>query len=220
MLAPDGHCYAFDRRASGIVPGEAVVAVVVKRLTDAMEDGDPVRAVVVGHGINYDGRTNGITAPSGQAQRTLIEGVHERFGLDARSIGHVVAHGTGTRLGDPVEVQALNAAFRKQTDACGWCALTSVKPNLGHTFAASGLVSVVALVQGLANEAIPPSLNCEEPSDYLDWATSPFFVNRTLRPWPRNLGARRFGAVSAFGMSGTNTHVVLSEPPIPRLEPT
>jgi len=208
MLSTDGHCYAFDKRANGLVPGEAVAVVVLKRLSRAEADGDPIHAVIVGSGINYDGKTNGITAPNGVAQTELLTTVYERFRIDPAQIEYIVTHGTGTRLGDPVEVQALCDAFaagggRRES---GYCALTSCKTNFGHTFAASGLVSLIALVQAIRHRTIPASLNCEQDSDYIQWQDSPFYVNKRSRSWPSE---RRIGAVSAFGMSGTNAHMVV-----------
>ncbi|MEX2631036.1 MAG: SDR family NAD(P)-dependent oxidoreductase [Tistlia sp.] len=216
MLSPDGRCRVFDRGASGMVPGEAVAVVVLKRLSRALADGDPIQAVIRGSGVNYDGRTNGITAPSGLSQSELLRGVYERCRLRPQDIGYVVAHGTGTRLGDPVEINALNEAFtegRGDGEAVeqGWCALTSTKSNLGHTFAASGLVSLIALVEALRHATIPASLHCEEESDYIRWRESPFYVNKQARPWPAEAGRPRIGAVSAFGMSGTNAHLVVQE---------
>ncbi|MET0335927.1 MAG: SDR family NAD(P)-dependent oxidoreductase [Rhizobacter sp.] len=207
MLSPDGVCHAFDKKANGLVPGEAVVALVIKRLSQAEADGDPIHAVIRGSGINYDGKTNGITAPSGAAQARLIRDTYARHGIDAGRIGYVVAHGTGTRLGDPVEVNALTEAFKgARSLGEGQCAIGSTKPNVGHAFAASGLVSLVALVQALKHEAIPASLHCEEENDYIEWAGSPFYVSKRLTPWQ---GPGRLGAVSAFGMSGTNAHLVV-----------
>ncbi|WP_437624451.1 SDR family NAD(P)-dependent oxidoreductase [Sorangium sp. So ce1151] len=209
MLSPDGKCYAFDRRANGIVAGEAVVAVVLKRLSQARADGDPIYAVIRGSGINYDGKTNGITAPSGTAQTELIEGVHRRAGIDPAAIDYIVTHGTGTRLGDPVEINALTDAFKGVRHEEAFCALTSTKTNVGHTFAASGLVSLVGLVQALRHETIPASLHCEQLSDYIDWSRSPFFVNTRNKAWPKRPDRPRLGAVSAFGLSGTNAHMVV-----------
>nr|ADN68479.1 SorD [Sorangium cellulosum] len=209
MLSPDGKCYAFDRRANGIVAGEAVVAVVLKRLSQARADGDLVYAVIRGSGINYDGKTNGITAPSGAAQTELIEGVHRRAGIDPAAIEYIVTHGTGTRLGDPVEINALTDAFKRVRHEEAFCALTSTKTNVGHTFAASGLVSLVGLVQALRHETIPASLHCEQLSDYIDWSRSPFFVNTRNKAWRRRPDRPRLGAVSAFGLSGTNAHMVV-----------
>ncbi|WP_313918813.1 SDR family NAD(P)-dependent oxidoreductase, partial [Tahibacter sp.] len=213
MLSEDGRCYAFDRRANGLVPGEAVVAVVLKRLSRAQADGDPIRAVIVGSGINYDGHTNGITAPNGAAQAELIGEVYARSGIDARQIGYVVTHGTGTRLGDPVEVNALQEVFGAHTAERGFCALTSTKGNVGHTFAASGLVNLVCAVQALQHRQIPASLHCEEQSEYIDWERSAFHVNRQTRPWLSD--GPRHAALSAFGMSGTNVHMVVREAEAP-----
>ncbi|WP_235787160.1 beta-ketoacyl synthase N-terminal-like domain-containing protein [Streptomyces mutabilis] len=209
MLAPDRTCYAFDRRAGGMVPGEAVAVLVLRRLPDAERDGNRIHATVLGSGINYDGRTNGLTAPSGEAQSRLLRSVYERHGIAPDSLDYIVAHGTGTRLGDPIEVNALVDAFRAHTDRTGFCALTSVKPNIGHSMAASGLVNLIALASAMRHETIPPSINCEELSDFIDWDASPFFVNREARRWPASAGRPRRGAVSSFGVSGTNAHVVL-----------
>ena len=212
MLSADGHCYAFDKRANGLVPGEAVAVVVLKRLSQAEADGDPIHAVISGSGVNYDGRTNGITAPNGVAQTDLLNTVYERFRIDPAEIEYIITHGTGTRLGDPVEISALDDAFKTawpntaQALKAGYCALTSAKTNFGHTFAASGLVSLIALVQAIRHRTIPSSLNCEQDSDYVNWQESPFYVNKQARPWT---SARRTGAVSAFGMSGTNAHMVV-----------
>ncbi|MQA07913.1 MAG: SDR family NAD(P)-dependent oxidoreductase, partial [Pseudonocardiaceae bacterium] len=209
MLSPDGVCYAFDQRANGMVPGEAVVALVLKRERVAAQEGCRVYGSVLGSGVNYDGKTNGITAPSGAAQRQLLGDVYQRSGVAAESVGYVVAHGTGTRLGDPVEINALVDAFGAATDRVGYCALTSTKPNVGHTQAASGLVSVIALVQAMRHEVIPPSIHCDQLSDYVRWDGSPFFVNREPLPWPEDSSRPRRGGVSSFGFSGTNAHVIL-----------
>ena len=209
MLSTTGQCRAFDREADGMVPGEAVIAVVLKRLTQAQADGDPIQAVIRGSGINYDGKTNGITAPNGAAQRELIQEVHARAAVESKRIQYVVAHGTGTRLGDPVEIQALQDVIGSGAEPC---ALTSTKPSFGHTFAASGLVSLACAVQALRHEQIPASLNCMHPSEHISWERGGLTVNRERRPWPRLAGERRLAAVSAFGMTGTNSHVVLEEP--------
>ncbi|MFK3789069.1 SDR family NAD(P)-dependent oxidoreductase [Pseudomonas piscis] len=210
MLSPDGKCFAFDHRANGMVPGEAVCCVLLKPLARAEADGDRIYATLRASGINYDGKTNGITAPSGASQQRLLEDVYRRAGLQTREVDYIVAHGTGTQLGDPVEINALNDAFRGNPP--GHCALTSTKTNLGHTFAASGLVSVIALVQALRHETIPASLHCEQENDYIQWQQSPFYVNKANKAWPRaGRGHERIGAVSAFGMSGTNAHVVLQD---------
>ncbi|MFC9161974.1 SDR family NAD(P)-dependent oxidoreductase [Streptomyces fungicidicus] len=209
MLSPDGVCYAFDKRANGMVMGEAIATVVLKPLAKALADGDRVHAVITASGLNHDGRTNGITAPSQPAQVALLDSVYRRFGVDPAEIEHVIAHGTGTRLGDPIEVNALTEAFGRYTDKTQYCALTSVKPSVGHTLAASGVVSLIALVQALRHRTIPASLHSEQESEYIDWTRSPFRVNKEARPWPVRPGRERTGAVSSFGISGTNVHVVV-----------
>ena len=209
MLSPNGKCRAFDRRANGMVPGEAVVAVVLKRLSQAEADRDVIYGVIRGSGINYDGKTNGMTAPNGAAQAELIADVHRRAEVNPREIEYVVTHGTGTRLGDPVEIQALTDAFNGPAPPEPFCAITSTKTNLGHTFAASGLVSLVVLIESLRRETIPASLHCEQLSDYTNWKQSPFYVNVQNRPWPARTDKPRIGAVSAFGISGTNAHMVV-----------
>ena len=187
---------------------------VLKRLSRAQADGDPILAVIPGSGVNYDGKTNGITAPSGVSQTRLLTEVYRRYQIDPETIEYVVTHGTGTKLGDPIEVSALSDAFvaarpnPSRPLPSGFCALTSAKTNFGHTFAASGLVSLISLVQAMRHEMIPASLHCEQENEFIAWRDSPFYVNRTNRPWPRRQGSR-IGAVSAFGVSGTNAHMVV-----------
>jgi len=214
MLSPGGRCRAFDDAADGIVAGEAVVVLVLKLLSRARADGDPVLAVIAGSGVNHDGRTNGITAPSGRAQVRLLRSVYDRHAIDVDRIEYVLAHGTGTRLGDPVEVNALVEAFADRRRAGAFCALGSTKSVFGHCFAASGLVSVVAMVQAMRHAVLPPSLHCERLNALVAWDDGPFRVNTAARPWPAPAGDQpRMGAVSAFGMSGTNAHMVLEEAP-------
>ncbi|MBU1082660.1 MAG: KR domain-containing protein, partial [Spirochaetes bacterium] len=219
MLSKSGRSLVFDQRADGMVPGEAVAVVVLKRLSKALADKDPIYATIRASQVNYDGKTNGITSPSGTSQTRLFTSAYEKGRVNPEAIEYVVAHGTGTRLGDPVEVNALNAAFKHFTDKQNFCALTSTKTNFGHTFAASGLVSLVSLVQALVHEQIPASLHCEQKNEYIAWTASPFYVNQTLKPWPACPGKPRMGAVSAFGMSGTNAHMVVEShlpEPLPR----
>lgn len=213
MLSEAGRCFTFDQRADGMVPGEAVTALVLRPLGAAEANGDPVHSVIAASGLNYDGRTNGITAPAGESQRELLSSVYERGGIDPRDLGHLVTHGTGTKLGDPVEVNALRAAFRTDAGVTerGFCALTSTKTNFGHTFAASGLVGLMSLSESVRRGVIPASLHCEQDNEYIDWDDSPFYVNKATKEWATPTGAPRTGAVSAFGMSGTNAHVVVRE---------
>ncbi|MCW3466422.1 SDR family NAD(P)-dependent oxidoreductase [Chitinophaga nivalis] len=211
MLSVDGKCFVFDKRANGMVPGEAVVAVVLKRLSRALEDGDPIHAIVKGSGLNYDGKTNGITAPGGIAQADLLKETYDRYHINPADISYVVTHGTGTRLGDPVEVNALTTAFKKYTDKQSYCALTSAKTNFGHTFAASGLLSLVNMVLAMKHQTIPACLHFEQRNEFINWDKSPFYVNTKNQVWEVASGRARLGAVSAFGMSGTNAHAVLSD---------
>ena len=209
MLSDSGACRAFSKDADGIVPGEAAVVLAVRRKGEAERSGDRIYAELVGIGVNYDGKTNGITAPSGAAQSALLHQIYDDFGLDIGQLGYVVAHGTGTKLGDSVELTALESVLRARGAGVGQCALTSVKGNLGHTLAASGLVSVVALVEALRHKEIPESLYCAQENDYIHWSKSPLYVNKALKAWESE--GLRMGGVSSFGMSGTNAHAVLRE---------
>jgi acyl transferase domain-containing protein len=208
MLSVDGKCHTFDKNANGMVPGEAVAAVVLKCLSKAEADGDPIYAVIKGSGINYDGKTNGISAPSGNSQIALLKDVYNQYRINPEEIDYIVTHGTGTKLGDPVEINALYDVFKDFTKKQNYCALTSTKTNFGHTMAASGLVSLISLILALRHETIPASLHCEQENDYINWQESPFYVNKTNKPWPAE-GKIRTGAVSAFGASGTNAHMVV-----------
>jgi polyketide synthase PksL len=213
MLSPDGQCKTFDEAADGFVPGEAVGVLVLKPLPAALESGDHIYAVIKGSAINQDGRTNGITAPSSLSQAQVELEVYERFGLSPETFQYVEAHGTGTKLGDPIEVEALTAAFRKFTAKKSFCGIGSVKTNIGHTMAAAGVCSVIKVLLGLRHAKIPPSLNLHKANPYIDFEDSPFFVNVTAGDWPAVAGKPRRAAVSSFGFSGTNSHLVLEEAP-------
>ncbi|HSK77095.1 MAG TPA: beta-ketoacyl synthase N-terminal-like domain-containing protein [Thermoanaerobaculia bacterium] len=213
VASPDGHCRAFDERAAGTVNGSGAGVVVLKRLADAVADGDVVHAVIRGSAINNDGSAKvGFTAPSVEGQSEVIAESLLMAGVDAGSIGYIEAHGSGTSLGDPIEIAALTQAFRAGTDRTGFCALGSVKTNLGHCNAAAGAAGLLKTVLSLEHGEIPPSLHYEKPNPQIDFAGSPFFVNTSLRPWPEGEGRRRAG-VSSFGLGGTNAHVVLEEAP-------
>ena len=211
MLSADGKCKVFDDSADGFVPGEAAGVVALKRLADAVRDGDSIYAVIRGSGVNQDGRTNGITAPSSLSQARLIQDVYRKFGVDAAEIGYVEAHGTGTRLGDPVEIKALTDAFRAFTDRKQQCAIGSVKSNIGHCVHASGVCGLIKLVLALHHRAIPPSINFSKPNQHIAFESSPFFVNTKLRDWEPNAQGARIGASSSFGFSGTNVHMVVED---------
>ncbi|MGW1131212.1 SDR family NAD(P)-dependent oxidoreductase [Streptomyces griseoluteus] len=211
MLSPDGRCKAFDNSANGFVPAEGVGALVLKRLDDAVRDGDHIHGVVIGSGINQDGRTNGITAPSGASQRELEREVYERYGIDPAGIGYAELHGTGTKLGDPIELDALASVYREYTDRTGYCAIGSVKSNLGHTSAAAGIASIQKVLLSMRNEQLVPTLHFDRPNEHFDFESSPFRVNTELSPWKAEADRPRRAAVSGFGFSGTNAHLVVEE---------
>lgn len=211
---------AFDSRARGTVWSEAVVGVHIKPLDRATADGDHVYGVIVGNAVNNDGRSNGITAPNARAQKEVLVKAWKRAGIHPESLSYIEAHGTGTALGDPIEVKGLKAAFGEFTDRRQFCALGSVKSNVGHTVGAAGLVSLVKTVLCLDRRMLPPSLHFEVPNPYLDLVDSPVYVSDRLAEWEAGATPRRAG-VSSFSLTGTNTHVVLEEaprtPPRPRV---
>ena len=211
MLSPTGQCRTFDDSADGIVMGEGVGAVVLKRLCDAERDGDEILGVILASGTNQDGRTNGITAPSVKSQIALERRVYREHGIDPDSISYIEAHGTGTKLGDPIELQALSTVFREQTSRERFCALGSVKTNIGHTAAASGVASLHKVLLCLQHGHLVPSLNIERENRHFDFQRSPFYVNRDYVPWQPGAGGRRRACVSSFGFSGTNAHLVIEE---------
>ncbi|WP_054739557.1 SDR family NAD(P)-dependent oxidoreductase [Cellulosilyticum ruminicola] len=210
MISPTGKCAAFDNKADGMVPGEAIVSIVIKPLSKAKRDKNPIYAVIKGTGTNYDGKTNGITAPSMTAQADLLKSVYENNNINPQEIDYIVTHGTGTKLGDPIEINALKNVFTEYTSQKEFCAITSVKPNVGHAFAASGLVSLVSLVLAMKNKTIPMSINCDEENEFFKLDKSPFYINKESREWNSD-HKKRLGAVSAFGMSGTNAHAVIED---------
>ena len=213
MLSRTGRCRTFDKKADGIALGEGVGAVVLKRLDAALRDGDAIRGVVRGFGVNQDGRTNGITAPNPAAQERLQRDVYQRFGIQPRRITYVEAHGTGTALGDPIELEALTRSFQQSTRDVGFCTVGSVKPNIGHTTFSAGIASVIKVLLALEHGALPPSLHLEELNPLIDFADGPFRVARQQTPWQGHDGQPRMAAINSFGFGGTNCHVVLEEAP-------
>ncbi|HKS99529.1 MAG TPA: beta-ketoacyl synthase N-terminal-like domain-containing protein [Rugosimonospora sp.] len=215
VLSPDGHCRAFDAGARGTVFGSGAGIVVLKRLVDARADGDRVLAVVKGSAVNNDGATKAdFAAPSVTGQSRAIAEALSRAGTDAASLSYVEAHGTGTALGDPIEVAALTAAFRAFTRGRGFCAIGSVKTNIGHTDAAAGAVSLIKTVLALRHRLLPPTLHYRSPNPALDLDRSPFHVTSELTGWSGAGGPRRAG-VNCLGMGGTNAFLVLEEAPAP-----
>jgi len=213
ILSPDGHCRAFDAKAKGTIPGSGLGIVLLKRLEDAIADRDTIHAIIKGSAINNDGSVKvGYTAPSTEGQAAVIAQAQDVAEVDAESITYIEAHGTGTTLGDPIEIAALTKAFRKTTQKQNFCAIGSLKTNMGHMDAAAGVGGLIKTVLALKHKLIPPSLHFEEPSPQIDFANSPFYVNTTLSEWKSNGSPRRAG-VSSFGIGGTNAHVILEETP-------
>jgi acyl transferase domain-containing protein/acyl carrier protein len=213
IVSPDGHCRAFDADAKGCIDGSGAGIVVLKRLQDALADGDNICAVIRGSAINNDGSLKvGYTAPSIEGQSAVISEAQAISGVDVDTITYVETHGTATVLGDPIEVAALTQAFRHSTDKKGFCGIGSVKTNIGHLGAAAGVASLIKTVLALKHKQIPPSLNFNQPSPKIDFANSPFYVNSQLKEWGTNGNPRRAG-VSSFGIGGTNAHLVLEEAP-------
>jgi acyl transferase domain-containing protein/SAM-dependent methyltransferase len=212
MLAPDGKCKTFDAAADGYVRSEGCGVVVLKRLADAERDGDRVLAVVRGSAVNHDGRSGGLTAPSSRAQAALLRDAYARAGVPLDAVGMIEAHGTGTSLGDPIEMEALGEVFRGRTAGLTPVAIGSVKTNLGHTEAASGIAGLLKVVLALQRKRIPAHLHLTQPSAYIPWAELPFVVPSEEVYWALREGqTRRVGSVSSFGFSGSNAHVVLEE---------
>jgi amino acid adenylation domain-containing protein len=215
IASPDGHTRAFDAAARGTVTGNGVGVVVLKRLDAAAADGDRVRAVIRGSAVNNDGsRKPGFTAPSVDGQARVIRRALAVAGVAPDTVTYVEAHGTGTEFGDPIEIAGLTRAFRAGTDRREFCAVGSVKTNIGHLDAAAGVAGLIKTVLALEHGLLPPSLHFSRPNPAIELAGSPFYVNAAAAPWPRGGVPRRAG-VSAFGIGGTNAHLVLEEAPPP-----
>lgn len=213
IFSPDGHCRAFDAKAAGTLQGSGAALVVLKRLDDALRDGDTIHAVIKGSAANNDGSEKvGFTAPSVNGQAAVIRAAQEVADVAADTIGYVEAHGTGTTLGDPIEIAALTQAFRISTARKQYCAIGSVKTNIGHLDAAAGVTGLIKAALALKHRTLPPSLNYDTPNPQIDFANSPFYVNTACKPWETDGSVRRAG-VSSFGIGGTNVHVILEEAP-------
>ena len=212
MLAPDGLCKTFDAAADGYVRGEGCGVVVLKRVGDAIGDGDPIRAVIRGSAVNQDGASGGLTVPNGGAQQKVIAEALRRSGVGGGDVDYLEAHGTGTSLGDPIEVQAAGAVFGEGRDPQRPLLIGSVKTNIGHLEAASGIAGLIKVVLSLEHGMLPKHLHFHQPSPHIPWDRLPVRVVDEATPWQRS-GRRRMAGVSAFGFSGTNAHVLLEEAP-------
>ena len=213
MVSPDGHCRAFDTNAQGTVFGSGVGVVLLKRLEDAVREGDQILGVIRGFALNNDGSGKiGYTAPSIEGQARVISMAHETAGVDPATIGYIEAHGTGTPLGDPIELAALTQAFRVRTSAKQFCVIGTAKTNVGHLDVAAGVTGLIHASQIVHHGVFPPTLHFQRPNPRLNLENSPFFVNAKRTDWKTD-GSRRRAGISAFGVGGTNAHVVLEQPP-------
>ncbi|MEM9218566.1 MAG: SDR family NAD(P)-dependent oxidoreductase [Cyanobacteria bacterium P01_F01_bin.150] len=221
-LSPDGRCKTFDANANGYVRGEGCGAIVLKRLSDALAEGDPILACIRGSAVTHDGKSNGLTAPNGPAQEKVLHQALLNAGVQPEDIDYVEAHGTGTSLGDPIEVLALNqvlgvnrvseqSAEKSRAQASNPLLIGSVKTNIGHLEAAAGIASLIKVVLSLSHRQIPPHLNFETPNPYIPWHQLPIQVVTERQPWPST--DRALAGVSSFGMSGTNVHLILEAAP-------
>ncbi|WP_394850185.1 SDR family NAD(P)-dependent oxidoreductase [Pendulispora brunnea] len=219
-LSPSGVCRVFDASADGLVPGEGAGAVLLKPLARALEDGDEIMAVIKGSAINNDGASLGVMTPNPDGQRDVIGSVYERFGLNPRDVQYLEAHGTGTAIGDPIEVRALAQVFSQHTAEAGYCAIGSVKSNIGHLLTAAGIAGLIKVVLALRARKIPPTLNVDTPNPRIRFPETPFFVAAAAKDWERRAGAPRCAAINSFGFGGTNCHLVVEEaPPAPEVSP-
>ena len=208
MLAPDGRCKTFDATANGFTRGEGCGVIVLKRLSDALANHDAILALIRGSAINQDGRSGGLTVPNGPSQQAVIRQALDRAGLEPSQISYIEAHGTGTALGDPIEVGALGAVFGTSHALPQPLLIGSVKTNIGHLEAAAGIAGLIKVVLAMQHETLPPHLHFQQPSPHIPWSELPIVVTQKSRPWP-NAEQSQFAGVSSFGFSGTNAHVVL-----------
>ena len=213
MLNPEGRCKTFDASANGFAKGEGCGVIVLKRLSDAIADGDNILAQIRGSAVNHNGRSSSLIAPNGLSQQAVIRQALASGGVKPESVDYVEVQGTGTSVGESIEVGALSAVYGQNRPAARPLAIASVKTNIGHTEAASGVASLLKVVLALQNKQIPPHLHLKQPNPYIEWNEIPFEVPTELKEWQKE--GTRFAGISAFGFSGTNAHIVLEEAPTP-----
>ncbi len=212
--SPDGHCRTFDSQAKGTMFGDGVGIVVLKRLSEAIADGDIIHAIIKGSAVNNDGSLKvSYTAPSVVGQSSVVTMALEAAGISPESVSYIEAHGTATELGDPIEVASLTKAYRAYTDRTGYCAIGSVKTNVGHLDRAAGVSGLIKTIQSLKHREIPANLHFQEPNPEIDFENSPFYVNTQLSPWETEDDEPRRAGINSLGLGGTNAHVILEEAP-------
>ncbi len=214
VMASDGRCKTFDARADGVVRSEGCGIVVLKRLADALKDGDPILALIRGSAVNQDGRSAGLTAPNGQAQQALLRQALKQARIAPAEISYVETHGTGTPLGDPIEVEALATVYGQPSANVQPCVLGALKTNLGHMEAAAGVAGLIKAVLAMRHESIPANLHFQAPNAHFALQQTRLTIPTAAIPWAAN-GKPRYAGVSSFGLSGTNAHVIIEEPPAP-----
>lgn len=213
MLSPSGRCAAFGQDADGIVPGEAVACALLRPLSEALADGDTIYSVIVGSGVNQDGATNGITAPSAKSQESLIHKVQKEFSIHPSSVDMIEAHGTGTPLGDPIEFKALNNVFGSDASDERSIFLGSVKSNIGHATTAAGICGFIKATMSLYHKTVPPTLHAKNPNTSISIENSPFILNDKPQALPDLDGRRARIGINSFGFGGTNAHLILEQAP-------
>ncbi len=215
FISSDGHCQSFGEGGDGYIPGEGVGVVVLKRLSEAKKDGDHIYGIIRGSALNHGGKTNGYTVPNPQAQSSAIGRALAESKTDARHISYIEAHGTGTKLGDPIEIAALSKAFHSYTEDKEFCLLGSAKSNIGHCESAAGIAGLTKVLLQMKHGQIVPSLHARQLNPHIDFPQSPFVVNQELRPWDRPVitGRKvpRIAGVSSFGAGGSNVHMIVEE---------
>jgi polyketide synthase PksL len=215
FISSDGHCQSFGEGGDGYIPGEGVGVVVLKRLSDAKKDGDHIYGIIRGSALNHGGKTNGYTVPNPQAQAGVISGALAEARVDPRHVSYLEAHGTGTKLGDPIEIAALGKAFRQSTQDSGFCLIGSAKSNIGHCESAAGIAGLTKVLLQMQHGQIVPSLHSSQLNPHIDFETTPFVVNQVLRPWERPVidgrALPRIAGISSFGAGGSNAHLIVEE---------
>ena len=214
-ISSDGRCQSFGEGGDGYIPGEGVGVVVLKRLSEAKREGDHIYGIIRGSALNHGGKTNGYTVPNPQAQSSAIRRALAESQIDARHISYIEAHGTGTRLGDPIEIAALTKAFQQYTQDTEFCLIGSVKSNIGHCESAAGIAGLTKVLLQMQHQQIVPSLHSRQLNPHIDFPQSPFVVNQALRPWeqPERHGRKlpRIAGISSFGAGGSNAHMIVEE---------